>query len=139
MEGPESNEMNRQRMTTGRENYGFESGSQKLFEPGPFIFNVDFHSLAIQSIAGQGHIVFPTDQAANPTTWGIDHIQTQAIAKAPHHPLRVGRHELTVAIENFAVRAYEHVAVVQGGPAELAVTLIDSAQNSNTMPTCRFT
>ncbi len=87
--------------------------------------DMDVHALGVQREAGQGHVVLPAQQRADAAHGGFGHPQSRAVAEPPDHALGIGRHQLAVMVENAAIGADHHQAVVERGAAHAAVTLVD--------------
>ena len=74
----------------------------------------DFHALGVEGIARERHIGLPADEAADPAGGRIDHTQAAGVAHAPHHALRIGRHELPMPVEERAVGSDDNDSVEEG-------------------------
>ena len=84
--------------------------------------DVNLFVLGHQRIAGEGIVMFPASQRANPPDRGVDHLETGAIALTPDHALMKCRCDLAALQNQRAVGVEDQLRVVE----RAVVTLIDA-------------
>jgi hypothetical protein len=72
------------------------AGKEKGLAGGRPKGGVHLLSLAIESIAGQGHPVLPADQPPQASYLGVKDLKGRAVAMGPDHALMIGRDQLSV-------------------------------------------
>ncbi len=84
---------------------------------------VEFHPFAVQVGAGQGHVIFPADQATHVAQRCAEHGNGAAVAFAPHQPFRPGRLDLAVLAKQLSLAVIIQQRAIQRAAAELRVAL----------------
>ncbi len=75
--------------------------------------DVDLLVLRHQRVAGEGIVVLPAGQRADPADGGVDRLQAGAVALAPDHPLVEGRGDLAALEQQAAVGVEDELGVVE--------------------------
>src|SRR5882672_10412204 len=81
--------------------------------------DIDLDALRVKRVTHQRHVAFPADEGADAPGGRVDDLKARRIARAPYHSLRVGRHQLAVAVEQLAVGPDDNHRVVQRAAAEI--------------------
>ena len=71
---------------------------------------IDVDAQVVQRRPGEGHVVLPAHQPAEPAEGRVEHDEPRAVALAPHEPLGAGGHQLAVPAEQRPVRARRRAA-----------------------------
>src|SRR6266853_1723361 len=93
--------------------------------------DIDIDPLRVQGAARERHVALPADQRADAPAWRVDGFQAGGVAEAPDHALGAGRHDLAVPVQERAVGPDRDNSVVQRGPAEVGVELVDAAYDAD--------
>src|SRR5882672_5748994 len=89
--------------------------------------DVDLYALSVHRAARERHVALPADQRADAAARRVDGFQAGGVAETPDHAFGAGRHDLAVPVQQRAVGPDRDNGVVQRGPAEVGVELVDAA------------